>query len=52
MRCHGPVLREDVYKRQSYITPDFVRKEIAAGRAIIPSNINHPEAEPMIIRCV
>ena len=34
---------------KSYITPDFVRKEIAAGRAIIPSNINHPEAEPMII---
>lgn len=34
---------------KSYITPDFVRKEIAAGRAIIPCNINHPEAEPMII---
>ena len=34
---------------KSYITPEFVRKEIAAGRAIIPSNINHPEAEPMII---
>lgn len=33
----------------SYITPEFVRSEIAAGRAIIPSNINHPEAEPMII---
>lgn len=33
----------------SYITPDFVRDEIAAGRAIIASNINHPEAEPMII---
>jgi phosphomethylpyrimidine synthase len=31
------------------ITPEFVRSEIAAGRAIIPSNINHPEAEPMII---
>lgn len=31
------------------ITPEFVRQEIAAGRAIIPSNINHPEAEPMII---
>lgn len=29
--------------------PEFVRAEIAAGRAIIPSNINHPEAEPMII---
>ncbi|MDR1675256.1 MAG: phosphomethylpyrimidine synthase ThiC [Tannerella sp.] len=34
---------------KSYITPDFVRKEVAAGRAIIPSNINHPEVEPMII---
>ncbi|MGP8214775.1 MAG: phosphomethylpyrimidine synthase ThiC [Bacteroidia bacterium] len=31
------------------ITPEFVRQEIAAGRAIIPSNINHPESEPMII---
>jgi phosphomethylpyrimidine synthase len=33
----------------SYITPEFVRQEVAAGRAIIPANINHPEAEPMII---
>ena len=31
------------------ITPEFVRQEIAAGRAIIPANINHPECEPMII---
>ncbi|QSR71256.1 phosphomethylpyrimidine synthase ThiC [Aeromonas jandaei] len=31
------------------ITPEFVRDEVAAGRSIIPSNINHPEAEPMII---
>jgi phosphomethylpyrimidine synthase len=31
------------------ITPEFVRAEVAAGRAIIPSNINHPELEPMII---
>jgi phosphomethylpyrimidine synthase len=31
------------------ITPEFVRSEVAAGRAIIPANINHPEAEPMII---
>ena len=31
------------------ITPEFVRDEIASGRAIIPANINHPEAEPMII---
>jgi phosphomethylpyrimidine synthase len=34
---------------KSYITPEFVRAEVAAGRAIIPSNINHPESEPMII---
>lgn len=31
------------------ITPEFVRSEVAMGRAIIPSNINHPESEPMII---
>ena len=31
------------------ITPEFVREEVARGRAIIPSNINHPESEPMII---
>src|SRR5439155_2128462 len=31
------------------ITPDFVRSEVARGRAIIPANINHPESEPMII---
>ncbi len=31
------------------ITPEFVRAEVAAGRAIIPANINHPEMEPMII---
>lgn len=34
---------------KTYITPEFVRDEIAAGRAVIASNINHPEAEPMII---
>lgn len=32
-----------------FITPEFVRDEVARGRAIIPSNINHPESEPMII---
>ena len=31
------------------ITPEFVRDEVARGRAIIPANINHPESEPMII---
>jgi phosphomethylpyrimidine synthase len=51
---------EDVYKKQHKghsfgaaippkITPEFVRDEIARGRAIIPNNINHPESEPMII---
>ncbi len=34
---------------KGFITPEFVRSEIAAGRAIIPNNINHPESEPMII---
>jgi phosphomethylpyrimidine synthase len=34
---------------QKEVTPEFVRNEIAMGRAIIPANINHPEAEPMII---
>lgn len=33
----------------SVITPEFVRSEVAAGRAIIPNNVNHPESEPMII---
>ncbi len=33
----------------SHITPEFVRKEVAEGRAVIPANINHPESEPMII---
>jgi phosphomethylpyrimidine synthase len=33
----------------SVITPEFVRAEVARGRAVIPANINHPEAEPMII---
>ncbi len=34
---------------KSHITPEFVRNEIALGRAVIPNNINHPESEPMII---
>ncbi len=34
---------------KSHITPEFVRDEIAAGRAVLPANPNHPEAEPMII---
>ncbi|WP_299506047.1 phosphomethylpyrimidine synthase ThiC [uncultured Roseobacter sp.] len=36
-------------KIPDYVTPEFVRDEVAAGRAIIPANINHPETEPMII---
>ena len=34
---------------KTHITPEFVRQEIAAGRAVLPANPNHPEAEPMII---
>ena len=34
---------------ETHITPEFVRREIAEGRALLPANINHPEAEPMII---
>ena len=34
---------------ESHITPEFVRDEIARGRAVLPANINHPESEPMII---
>ncbi|MDQ3071125.1 MAG: phosphomethylpyrimidine synthase ThiC, partial [Acidobacteriota bacterium] len=34
---------------QHFITPEFVRDEVARGRAILPNNINHPESEPMII---
>ena len=51
--------REEVHNNQGgegfganlpdFITPEFVRKEVAEGRAIIPANINHPESEPMII---
>ncbi|MEQ9862980.1 phosphomethylpyrimidine synthase ThiC [Pectobacterium cacticida] len=54
-RIHGDVLRQQ-HPGQSFgahlpenITPEFVRQEVAAGRAIIPCNINHPESEPMII---
>ncbi len=35
--------------KHTIITPEFVREEVAAGRAIIPANVNHPESEPMII---
>ncbi len=46
-------IRENMNNREmgikSHVTPEFVRSEIAAGRAALPANINHPEAEPMII---
>ncbi len=42
-------LQNEVLGIETHITPEFVRDEVAAGRAIIPANINHPEAEPMII---
>lgn len=54
-RVHRDVMRQQ-HPGQSWganlpdtITPEFVRQEVAAGRAIIPANINHPESEPMII---
>lgn len=34
---------------ESHITPEYVRQEVARGRAVIPANIHHPESEPMII---
>ncbi|USE37395.1 phosphomethylpyrimidine synthase ThiC [Endozoicomonas sp. SCSIO W0465] len=53
-------IREDILAQQhkgesfgaqlpDFITPEFVREEIARGRAVLPNNINHPESEPMII---
>jgi len=43
------VFRRFPQRIPAVITPEFVRDEVAAGRAIIPANINHPELEPMII---
>ena len=42
-------MNNDMLGIKSHITPELVREEIAAGRAVIPANINHPESEPMII---
>ena len=42
-------IRENMNNNETYITPEFVRKEIAEGRAVLPANIRHPESEPMII---
>lgn len=46
--CHPAEPRKG-NRMPAYYTAEFVRQEIAAGRALIPANINHPEAEPMII---
>lgn len=48
-REEGSVPRSAGRHMPAWITPEFVRSEIARGRAIIPANINHPESEPMII---
>ena len=45
---HAPERRNGC-RMPAYFTPEFVRDEIASGRALIPANINHPECEPMII---
>lgn len=42
-------MNNEILGISTHITPEFVRSEIASGRAIIPANINHPEVEPMII---
>src|SRR6266566_3327567 len=47
--AHGAAVTQLAYARRGIITPEFVRNEVARGRAIIPANINHPESEPMII---
>jgi phosphomethylpyrimidine synthase len=48
-RYQPSVFRRFPQRIPEFITPEFVRDEVAAGRAIIPANINHPESEPMII---
>ena len=48
-RRRSPTARASAPPSREHITPEFVRDEIARGRAIIPANINHPELEPMII---
>jgi phosphomethylpyrimidine synthase len=47
--CSPSVFSRFPQRLPTFITPEFVRDEVAAGRAIIPANINHPECEPMII---
>ena len=43
------LLKWNILRLRENMDPEFVRKEVAEGRAIIPANINHPECEPMII---
>ncbi len=47
--ANGPSGGQGSRRGVKWITPEFVRDEVAAGRAVIPANIHHPEAEPMII---
>ena len=62
LRATGPAVTQLAYARRGVVTPemefvarreavdgDMVRQEVAAGRAIIPANVNHPESEPMVI---
>ncbi len=49
LACQHPAEQRAGGRMPAFFTPEFVRDEIAAGRALIPANINHPEAEPMII---
>lgn len=49
LSCQHPAGQYPGGRMPAFFTPEFVRNEIAAGRALIPANINHPEAEPMII---
>lgn len=49
LRYQHPADRSHGGRMPAFFTPEFVRDEIASGRALIPLNINHPEAEPMII---
>ncbi|MBQ8829097.1 MAG: phosphomethylpyrimidine synthase ThiC [Burkholderiaceae bacterium] len=46
---HAPIAYD--VQIPEFVTGEFVRQEIALGRAVIPANINHPEAEPMVIGC-
>jgi phosphomethylpyrimidine synthase len=47
MQCQHQEIAANTTKKLHH--PEFVRSEIARGRAIIPNNINHPESEPMIV---